>query len=350
MAKATPPRKKKLNQAETEKKIQTDLLKRYTHIIPREDAIEFVLPEQNPLNRSLFHELPLVNVTPEGKFSPEGTYGELLYFYFPKSKYNSLTALLEKYQIPEEMHNDLRVAYLSMFSSHCTAASSTNTYEELERNQKELFAAIDFLESCAEKRILIRGVSLEFKDRLEGKNEKGQPNFGTLKSRKFKGHLAAQLIEGALQNYKACKTYEVAQRLYDSHKEYGKPDMFFGHKNLEKASQSYFAKVTFKYLKNRLFNSAFHLWGKPVEYEAEIVKLRKLYSRRKMFLFIGEMMILSELLEMKKDDDDEAIIELIEKKLTPLIRATKKKVEGIEERNEKSTDGSYEITMFGDLF
>lgn len=351
MAIEKKPRKKKLNQIEIEQKINADFINRFTHIVKNDGSIEFKLPEKNGLNNLLLHSMPLTNVTSEGKYSPEGEYGELLYYYLPNEKYNALTALFQKHAIPEKMHEDLIGAYLSMFFAGCEAFYSTNHYEQYENNQKELFESIDFLEKCLQEKILIRGISFEFKDRLEGKDERGRPNYSRLKSKKFKGHVAVQYIEKILQNYKAFEGYHTYQSMYDHRKKYGKSDMFFGHKNAEKHYQSYFSSVIFKYLTNGLFNSAFDLLGKPKEYQAEIIRLKKLYSRRKMFLFIGNLMILSELLSMKEiSNDEEGIIENIEKKLTPLLKAKKNKLKKIEEGNANSADGSVEITMFGDLF
>ncbi len=350
MASEKTPRKKKLNKIEIEKKIDSDFRKRYTHIAPRENAIEFKLPEKSSLNRMLQHSLPTTNVTQEGRFSPDGTFGELQYYYFPKAKYNAINTLFKKFAIPDDMHDDFRAAYLSMFFAHCTAFYTTNHNEEFERNQKELFASLDFLESSFEEKILIRGISFEFQARLEGRDAKGHLNLGKVQSRKFKDYVAVQFLERVLQNYKEAKGYDSMQSMYDHRKKYGKSDMFFGHKNAEKHSQNYFSTVLFSYMKNRLFNSAFELYNDPVAFNAEVKRLKKMYSRRRMFLFIGELMIESELLELDKTTDDESIIENIEKKLTPHLRASKKKVQDIEERNAKSTDGSYEVTMFGDLF
>ena len=351
MAIEKKPRKKKLNQVEIEQRINADFRRRDTYIVPRENVKEFKLPQSNSLNRMLLHCMPLSKVTPEGKHSPEGIFDEVQYYYIPHDKFNSLETLFKEFKIPEQMHEDLTGAYLSMFFAGCEAFFSTNHYEQFESNQKELFESIDFLEKCLQNEILIQGISFEFKDRIGGNEELKRPIYSRVKSKKFKGHVAVQFIEKILQNYKDFDGYGTYKRTYDHRKKYGKTDMFFGHKNAEKHYQSYFSSVIFRYLTNGLFNSAFDLLEKPEEYQLEIGRLRKLYSRRKMFLFIGKLMILSELLSMKEiSNDEEGIIENIEKKLTPHLRAKKNKLKSIEERNANSTDGNHEITMFGDLF
>ena len=236
MATAKTQRKKKLNKVEIEKKIDADFRKRHTHIIPNDNAIEFKLPEKGSLNRMLLHSLPTASVTPEGRVSTDGTFGEIQYYYFPKIKYNAINALFKKFSIPDDIHDDFRAAYLSMFFAHCTAFYSTNHHEEYERNQKELFACLDFLENSFANKIHISGISFEFQDRLEGRDAKGHMNLGKVKSRKFKDYVAVQFLERILQNYKAAESYDTMQSMYDHRKKYGKSDMFFGHKNAEKHS------------------------------------------------------------------------------------------------------------------
>ncbi len=342
-------RKKKLNQVEIKAKIDSDLLKRYTHLFPSKKSIEFKLPEKHNLNRFLFHSLTLQKVDAEGKFSIEGSLGEVLYYHIPSSKHKELISLFNTFNIPEGMHNDLTVAYLSMFFSHCLAFYETNFNEEFETNQRELFASIDFLENCTNDKIALRGISFEFNEVLSVNNDTGKKEYGNLKSKKFKGYVAVQFIESILTLYKQSKGYDSFNSLYDIRKKYGKSDSFMGHKNAEKHSQSYFSTFLLEYLTNGLYSPVFQFLGTP-EYEAEVKKLKALYSRRKIYLFIGKLMKLSELLTEKENGVDDEIIEVIEKKLTPLSKAKKSRVQGIKNRNENSTDGTYEITKFSDLF
>ena len=183
MAAPANQRKKKLNKIEIEKRLNDDIRKRYTHIIPRENAIEFLLPETGGLNNMLFHSMPLVDVDQQGKLSSDGELGELKYYYIPQNNFSNVTSLFTKYSIPEGMHQDLIGTYLSMFFAHCSAFHTTNFNEEYERNQKELFAALDFLESSFNEKVLIRGISFEFQDRLGGRNAKGHLNLGKMKSK-----------------------------------------------------------------------------------------------------------------------------------------------------------------------
>lgn len=350
MAQHKKPPRVKLNKNQIQKKIDDDFKRKWAYIIPREGAVEFVPPAEHHLNRMLGHSKPSVKVDAEGKFSQQGEFGDLKFYYMPASKHKEASALLKEFKMPENTHQDLMWAFLNMVFASCEATFSTNFFEELRWKQAEMRDALDMLEEFAQSKLLLRGIILEYRERLEGKDARGVPNFGVMKSRKFKGHIAAQFIEKVLQNYKAIKEYEIAKSSYDHHKQYGESDMFFGHKNAEKQSQSYYCSVIFDYLRQHLFSSAFQFYGDKPKYEVEIKRLKKIYSRRKMFLFIGKLMMAAGLLKMKATAIDDDIIENIEKKLTPKLQANKKHLQGIHEKNKNSKDGWVEIAPFHEFF
>ncbi|WP_121355799.1 hypothetical protein [Flavisolibacter nicotianae] len=344
------PTRKKLNQREIQKKIDEDTIRKFSFIVPRKGTIEFQPPKETYLNKSIGHDRPFVKVDSDGRFSPEGEGGHLAYYYIPQKEHDKIHELFKEFVIPESMHHDLIWVYLNMVFAACEATFSTNFYEQSERNQKELFDALELLEAFATGKILLRGISFEFKEKIRDGDRNLAPEYGILKSRKIKGHVAAQFIEKVLQNYKASSGYETAQSMYDHRKQYGKPDMFFGHKNAEKQSQGYYASIMFDYLRQQLFNGLFDLLNLPEKYEKEYTRLQKMYSRRKRFLFIGKLMMLSGLLIMKEESLDEDVIENIEKKLTPKMRSNKKTQKEIEEHNSNPEDGMLRVQLFHELF
>lgn len=344
------PVRKRLNQREIEKKINDDTIRKFSFIIPRKGTVEFTVPEESYLNKGLALNQPFVKIDQNGKFSQDGESGHLKFYYIPEREYKKVTALFTKFLLPEPMHKDLIWVYLNMVFASCEATFSTHFHEQSERNQKELFDVLELLEAFASDKILLRGIIFEFKDKLSDGSKTKPPEYGPLKSKKIKGHVAAQFIEKVLQNYKASKGYETAQSMYDHRKQYGKPDMFFGHKNDEKQSQSYYSWRLFDYLNQYLFSGLFDLLPTPDEYEKEEARLKKLYSRRKRFLFIGKLMVLSGLLVMKPDSLEDDIIENIEKKLTPKLRSNKKKQQDIEEHNRNPDDGMLRVQLFHEQF
>jgi hypothetical protein len=342
--------RKKLNQKEIEKKINDDTIRKFSFIIPRNGTVEFRPPEENHLNRMLGHNKPYVKVNQDGKFSQDGEGGHLMFYYIPESEYKKVNALLTAFLIPEPIHHDLTWVYLNMVFASCEVTYSAHFHEQYERNQKELFEAIELLEAFASDKILLRGITFEYKDKLNDGGKNKLTEYGPLKGKKMKCHVAVQFIEKVLQNYKSSKDFETAQSIHDLRKKYGKPDMFFGHKNFEKQSQSYYSSVIFDYLRQHLFSGLFDLLHNPHEYNKEVARLKKLYSRRKMFLFIGKLMILSGLLLLKEDSLEDDIIENIEKKLTPKLRSNKKTQHDIDEHNRNPDDGMLRVQLFHELF
>jgi len=340
----------KLNQRQLEKKIDSDLNRRYVYIIPRDGTVPFVPPVENSMNRFFGHDAPLVKVDAEGRFSVDGEMGKLKIFYVPEKQYQQVHQILKDAKIPEHLHQDLVWAFLNMAFAGCMATYSTNFNTEFERLQSELFQTIDLLEAFASEKKLLRGMRLEWRDRLEGKDQAGRPNFGPMKSKTIKGHHAVQMVEKVLKEYKALKDYHIFQTMYDMRKEKGKTDMFFGHKNAEKHSQSHYAWAVFNYFRQHLFSSAFEYLEDPEKYEEEVAQLKALYPRKQLYLCIGRLMILARLLSVQPDQDDEDIIEIIEKKLAPYSQASKKRVKSISENNRMRTDGMKEVIFFPDLF
>lgn len=341
--------RKKLNQVEINKKIDADFLRKYSYFIPDDNSVHFVAPEENHLNRMLGHSKPHVKIDTEGKFSGDGELGQLRHYYIPKQEHQKVLQLLEEFKMPKKMHSDLIWAYLNMFISACEATFHNNFHSEHEKSQKELFETLDFLNSLADKKTGLISISLEYSDRLLP-TAKSTRNLGPSKNKRIKGTAAISLLEKVLQSYQNAKDYPVFDSIYDARKKYGKADLFMGYKNHEKHHQSFYSSSLFNYLRNGLFTDLFDLLSDEKKYTEEVKRLKKLYSRRKMFLFIGKLMELSSLLSMKPGAIDDDIIENIEKKLTPRLRSEKRKQQQIIEHNKNPVDGMIEIQKFEELF
>lgn len=343
------PVRKKPNQVEINKKIDSDFRRKYSYFVPDDNSEHFTAPEENHLNRMLGHSKPFTKVDADGLISADGEYGQVRHFYIPKQEYEKVLRLLKDFKIPEKMHQDLIWAYLNMFISACEATFHNNFHAEHEKDQKELFETLDFLKALTDKKTGLRSISLEYSDRLPS-TANGNRNLGPPKNKRIKGTAAISLIEKVLQSCQNAKDYSVFESIYDTRKKYGKADMFMGYKNHEKHHQSFYSSSLFNYLRNGLFSDLFDLLSDEKKYVVELKRLKKLYSRRKMFLFIGKLMGLSGLLLMKPGAIDDDIIENIEKKLTPKLRSEKRKQQEIKEHNKNPTDGMIGIQMFDELF
>ncbi|MFT3932801.1 MAG: hypothetical protein QM726_04220 [Chitinophagaceae bacterium] len=216
--------------------------------------------------------------------------------------------------------------------------------------QKEASGMFELLELFADEKLHLKSMTLEYNTVKGPRLKSGAMDLGPLQSKKIKQYVSVQFLESVLQLFKTVDKYDTLRYFFDLGNQNGKADPFMGHKNAEKQSQSYYASVLFDYLRNHLFTSAFHLLEKPDEYDKEVARLHKLYSRRRMFLFIGKLMRLSQLLPTDQDDLDDDIIEVIEKKLTPKLKAEKKRRKAIEEHNKNPKDCMVQVQIFDQLF
>ncbi len=345
MAKKVKNPRVKPNKNQIEQRITQDFKRKFIYILPGKNKKEIVINARPMEFRGLFHDSPLMTVSPEGKFAVDGTLGDLKYYYIPNGEYESLLKLFNDFEIPETSHFILTVLFLSMVFASCKAAHENNFNKEMEQKDKELCKALDFLEEFEKGILILDKITLETKEILIPASRGVHAKLAPKKITKFHYNLANQLIRYALMNYKQAENFNIYKDMSEGYKKYGR-DMFMGHKNSEKQSQSYYSKVIFDYLRQNLYRSAFQFWGQFHEYNAEVKRLKAIYPRKHLFLFIGKLMVLSKLLPVKESKLDEDIIESIEKKLRPYIKQEEEKIKRIEERNKNSTDGSYEAIPF----
>ncbi|MES2023913.1 MAG: hypothetical protein V4439_04480 [Patescibacteria group bacterium] len=323
------PKRVKANKKEIEKKIDADFQRKYRFIAPGKGKQEFILPDETPLNNMFGHPRPFVRVSPEGKFSSKGEHGHLKFYYIPKDTYEKVIALFNEFQIPNDLHKDLIWVFLSMFFASCEALLDDQLRKESENHKIEFVKLFKMLESLENSTIFIREVKIAYKDVLEGRDKKGLQNLGKMKYEKIAGSIGINLISKTLKTFKSipdfASTFETSYNVYVS--ENYPPFHNWGHKNKEKYWQSFFSHQIYDYLFNRIFRSAFELFDNPDKFQKEVQILKIKYPKSKLFLFIGKLMMLSELLKVNPNTEEEEISNQIKKKLAPYLKAEKKRTQ-----------------------
>jgi hypothetical protein len=131
---------------------------------------------------------------------------------------------------------------------------------------------------------------------------------------------------------------------YELNKQHGHSDLLFGHKNAASLSQAYFSRVIFDYLRENLCCTPFQFLPDDEKYKSEWKRIKRMYSRRKLFLFTGKLMQLSTLLKTPTVSDDNQLIQIIQKKLRGHLQAERLRLIEIRNHNRNSKDGTAEIT------
>lgn len=338
----------KQSQLAREKRIADDLFKRNTHLIQRQGSIEFVVPEENHLNRMLFHNMATGNVSPEGKLLKDGVPGKIRFYFIPKNKYNEIEKLFKKFSIPEDLRADLFGVYINMFFAHCTANYTGNSFEQFDKSINEICDVFSFFKTILNNDSKLIDLTFQYEDKTADIKKKGQEKF-KLKSKRYSSKLAVGFIEDVIKTYQQQEIYEVLNKMCLPNIKEEKLNHFSGHKNMAKHLQSYYSTTIFDYLRNRLYNSGLDFYGTS-EFEREIKKLKNKYPRNKLYEFIGKLMQISELLPVKGDNLDNNIIDIIKKKLSLKLQSEKKQLQAINEHNANSKDGTIQITPFHLLF
>lgn len=329
--------------------IDADLDKRRFLLINAPGKIEFILPASNYLNGRLFHNLPTANVNESGKIQTGGQMGQIKYFYIPSEKHKTLYKLFDQFKIPEELRADLTGAYINMSFAKWTASYFTQSERNFKENENNLSEALLFLSELVKRKINITAITLEYQDILPDPNDSSKSIFGDKEKKKFEGTMSVGLLEESLKLYENVELFDMFKLFAESSKSSSRLDSFMGHKNAEKHSQNYYCSAIFEYLRKTLFKYLFNFLETPEIYQKEVRTAKRKYSQRQLFWFIGELMILSELVDTPDAVEDD-IVDYIKKKLTPEIKARKERITNIEERNRNSTDGTYEVIQFDDLF
>lgn len=341
--------KKRQTSLDIKRQIKAGTIKKFSYLLKKTGTIEFALPQQNSLNHFLFHNIPLVKVDEEGKFSKNGKLGSPQVYYIPKTEYAELIELFKEYHIPDNLHNSLVVAYLNMSFAAADATYTTQFHGEYKQKMKEASALLELLEDFSQDKISLKNIEFEIQKQTE-KNGITQSTYGSSKTIKMSGHIAMQMIEKILGNYKNAKEYSIFSTIQEISKPENETDSFMGHKNAEKQSQSYYCWAITDYLNKNLFNSAFLLYENQPAFQKELKRLRLLYSKNKLMLFIGKMMIATGLLKLKGEYEKEDIIDNIKKKLTPYFRQKRQTLAEIKKHNTNPADGMIQVIPVDLLF
>ncbi len=314
----------KPTQSDINKKIKKDALRRFSYFVESDASVEFIAPEENSMNRSLMVDIPIVNLTPEGKFTKEGVVGKLKYFYLPKSEYQNLISIFQEFEIPKIYYGDLTYAFLSMVFAACNLSYIIQFQKEQHEKSNEFVEVMELLEEFSLYNKSLEGLTLEYKG-LKENEKKERIAYGPIVTKKYKGHIAMKILESILQNYKTCTEYERAKISYGFLKNgFSKSLYLMGYKNEEQKSQAYYANTLWDYLRKHLFQPAIEMYVTENEnWKQTFIELRTKYSYNNRYLLIGRMMILAQLLTMKKDDSDKAVTDLIKKKLRNKIKYEK---------------------------
>lgn len=337
------------NKIDVTKEIRNGVIKKYSYLIQKQNSIEFNLPEKNSLTHFLFHNLPLVKVDEEGRFSVDGKLGSPTIFYIPIKEYDKLLELFHEFKIPENLYSALTGAFLNMGFAACESSYTTKFYKDYRLLMREIVTLFELLEQFSAEKLLIENITLDIKEQLPN-HTSINPAYGNHKTVKLKGHVATQLIEKILANYKNIEGYNIYLAMYESERNQERLSPFMGHRNAEKQSQSYYSWAITEYLNKTLFNSALSFYEDPSKFQTEIAILKKRYSKRRLLLFIGTLMINSNLLKLKDDFSEEEIIDNIKKKLTQYFKSKKERLAEIKQKNRTHKNGMLEVIPFDLLF
>lgn len=343
---------KKIKKRETtldiNRQIKDGALKKYSYLIKKAGAVEFV-PQKNSLNHFLFHNMPMVKVDSEGKFSQTGQLGTPKVFYVSKKAHAGLIELFEEHFIPNSLHNSMIAAFLNMNFAAADAMYITKFHGEFNQKITEASILLDLLEEFSQDKLLLKSVDLVVERQTE-RHSPTSPSYGKSQTVKFNGHVATQIIEKVLGNYKNVADYSIFSKLPEFNSPENKAEPFMGHKNAAKQSQSYYCWAIMDYLNKTLFNSAFSLYENQPLFEKELKRLRRLYSKNQLMLFIGQLMIRASLLKLKEGYENKDIIDNIKKKLTPHFKAKKEELENIKKSNASRIDGMIQVIPIDLLF
>lgn len=301
----------KVNQRQVEQRAKKDRLKRLPYIVPSKNTVEFVAPAETHFNRMMGHNVPLQKVTLEGVLSTDGRLGSVRYYYIPKGVHQNLTSLIQQFHLPATIHNDLIWVFLNMFFAATEAVYSTNFYKNFDKQCQQQVEILEFFEQLADG-------SNEIVDTKISYRKKGAPP-KTTKVLNLESEIVLPVLLAGIPAFQATEFYKAMKPFLDVYRQEPKHDLFFGHKNAEKHWQSYYAGVIYEYLQNTVFAGLSSVPKEQLEQETK--RLKKLFSQRKRFLFIGKLMELAGLLSSMEAKDDAGIIEVIKKKLASRLKS-----------------------------
>ena len=310
-----------MNEYDTNKKIDNDLIRRYNYVIKRRDAIKFKKPPETSYNKWLFNiEQPVNFKIPD-------------HYYIDKVEHDKLFDLFESFKIPNNVRPNLVFAYLSMVFASSTALFNDDFSKKNKETQSELFALLDLIEGIVTGKKHLSSVSFEIK----GSKETSTPpqDLVIKKSDSFFGSKGLEFIVDVLSHYKQSSYYENVLKWKEINGIAEKRNNLNRHKNKLKYNQSYYAWNIFDLIKKELSEPLNKLRFKFYEtkkdsdknkYLQESQRLKTTYPNTKLYLLIGKMMLLSKFMDNKDKEFEnyKKITDTIKKKIAPYLKKTNK--------------------------
>lgn len=127
--------------------------------------------------------------------------------------------------------------------------------------------------------------------------------------------MATGFLEDLFTLFNQVPIYEILSQFAASQKERRNNTPYMGHKNSQKQAQSYYANALINHFKKTLFLPDLQLMDEPEKFK-EYIESKGLYSERKLYIFIGRLMLLSGLLKDHEDSSVDVIADLIKKKIS----------------------------------
>lgn len=340
-------KRKRSTPLDNERKIQEAFRKKFRLLQKKQGDIEFIPPMKNHLNHFLFHSVPLARFDTKNALSVTGTLKHPVMYFIPAEMNKALQNIYKEFKLPENLEGDMTFCCLNMYFGACDVPHTNDFYSKIDKADKEFGEVLDFLLDLKSGKKMIRGFTFDYS---EPSGLPGNQKLGPIKSKKFKTSYVAKFMEKVLSTFEQVPNFDMYKDMAARRTVKSSEGRFRGHKNEEKNLQSYYSWAIFDYLRKHLYSSALEDYGDEKKFQKSIMALKKKYSRRKLYWFIGELMILSGLMTVKVEKDREEIIDNLKKKLEGVVRANKMNVELIERQNSTSRDGTFQAIPFHELF
>lgn len=309
-----------------EKSIKAGKLKKMSYLIEGEGKIEFTPPKETHWNRMLANHQPLEQVDESGKLHFPGTLGNVKRFFIQKSEQQKLLSIFLRFEIPEDLYQDLTWCYLNMIFAGADSMARDQFDSKYEHSLNSLYQAFDFLELLASDSIKISSIQIIYSETsVTNAYKTSKPR--TLKMKDF---LDTGYIEDVLKLFRQVEAYPAIQafREINQQKIQNPVNRYMGHKNSHKHDQAHYAGVLFDFLIKNVFRGLGTLVNDMPKLRSETARLKKIYSDRRLCHFIGILMWESGLLPFSSEKEDDDLIDLIKKKLSGQLsrRASKRKM------------------------
>lgn len=334
----------KLNPQEIERLIDEGYEKQWLYLEPNANHIKFTIPSIDSDNRFIFLNEHYHIVDNSGQVKKGGEHGKVKIYYIPKSKYSELIHVFEEYNFPQNIKNDLTYNHINMHFAANSSHVKTKIENNLDKGYNELIHILKILEKAANNEIVLERLSIDYryKETCQKNNTNPVTNI------KFQHYLSLNLILDLMKNYRSIDDIDINESLaeYSLNKK-NSPKVF---KNKLKEFQSRYARNLFSYIRHYVSGLAFDEFSQTTNWEQSIKTIKKQFPRNKLYLIVGKLMIISELLEMKENYIDDDIIDVIRKKIEKSLQSERKGNVSIDEQNKESNSNKIIGTNLDSLF